>query len=69
MPPDDSKLTSKNDPSQSSTPSYEEWWAEQISPLARRKWSPERRKELADEIRLFRRLVREKKVGILEASW
>lgn len=62
MPPDDSKLTSKNDPSQSSTPSYEEWWAEQGSLSARRKWSPERRKSRAKALRLMRRL---KKTGML----
>jgi len=62
MPPDDSKLTSKNDPSQSTTPSYEERWAEQGSLSARRKWSPERRKSQAKALRLMRLL---KKTGML----
>jgi len=61
MPPDESKPTSKNDPSQADTPPYKKWWMEEDSPAARRKWSPERRKQEADDLRLLRQM---KKVGL-----
>lgn len=56
MPPDDAQPTS-------SKPSYEERRAEQDSPAARRKWSPERRKEEAEALRLWRQM---KKAGVLD---
>ena len=62
MPPDDSKPTSKNDSPQANTSSYKRWWKEGDGPAVRRKWSPERRKEEAKDLRLFRAM---KKAGVL----
>ena len=65
MAPDESKPTSKDEPSQPGTPSYEEWWAEQQKPSRLRNLTPEQRRVRAEGLRLARRARWDKSIRIL----